>query len=116
VLLAQPLHQPFARRVRDVLERLAAPEPACPAQGLDGQIQLARNELPTTTIGQFLEHVQVELARLDDQPVAGPVQHEPALSSRGWQHSAQFAHVGLQVARGRTWRTVPPQRPDQCVR
>ena len=107
--LLQPCAQcehPFD--VDEVSKHRAAPQRIGLEQQLASGCGLRISEQRMPAIGEALEPVQVDVVRVDDEPVAGLVECE--LSARRFDDAAQTRHVGLQRSVRRRRRCIAPDR------
>ena len=95
------------RLVADVLVRRPAPQLERLAEGR--RRRLGRLRAPASR--EALEPLEVELAGLQAQAIAGPFGHDPVRS----QPPAQRVHLDLERVRRARRRALAPQRVDQPV-
>jgi hypothetical protein len=111
-----PLLQPGRLRLvdglaREVGERGADPEPDGAAEILRGLARACRRESGRGRLDEPVEPRQVELPRIEPQPVAGPVPLDAVRPER----PPQPVDVDLERRDGRAGRVLSPQRVDEPV-
>ena len=99
------------RLIREIGERLAAPQPQRRAQQLARGRSVAISERATRVGDQRLEALGVDLTRLHRQQVAAPARDEHLVTQR----LAQMRHVPLQRLRCRRRWSLAPQLIDQTI-
>jgi hypothetical protein len=102
---------PHERLGREIGERGPMPEPECLAQQPGGGVGPGGVEVLPRARDQRLEALEVELARLEDDPVARAACLDPV----GAQRLAQPGDVDLERLDRRGRRFLAPQRVDEGV-
>ena len=93
----------------EVGERRAVPEPERLPEQARGRVGVTGSQLPPGAADQRFEALQVELAWLDDEPVAGSAR----LDSAGAERLAEPGDVDLERLDRRGRRLLAPERVDQ---